>query len=122
MAPVVGRIHRQATFRALTRPDGRAQRGPVTVAFSFRAPEGASVPVVGYAIGRRHGGAVVRNRLRRRLREAARVSGADLPPGAYLVRPAPAAAGLGFDELCRTVRAAALAAAGAPGAGGREAR
>jgi ribonuclease P protein component len=112
MPPVVGRIRKQATFRALSRPDGRAQRGAVAVAFSGHAPEVAGLPLAGYAIGKRHGGAVERNRLRRRLRAALRASGEELPAGAYLVRAAPAAAELGFEELRRAVRAAAQAAAG----------
>ncbi len=110
MAPIVGRIHRQATFRALSRPDGRAQRGPVNVAFS-RTEESSCLPLAAYAIGRRHGGAVARNRLRRRLREAVRAAGPALEPGAYLVRATPEAARLGFDELCGVVRAAAQDAA-----------
>jgi ribonuclease P protein component len=111
MASVVGRIRRKATFRALSRPEGRAQSGPVSVVFSARAPEAALRAVAGYSVGRRHGGAVERNRMRRRLREAMRMAGAELPAGAYLVRAAPPAAALGFDELCRMVRTAAEAAA-----------
>jgi ribonuclease P protein component len=49
-------------------------------------------PQVGYAIGRQCGGAVVRNRLRRRLREVARECAPDLPRGRYLLRLDAAAA------------------------------
>ena len=43
-------------------------------------------PRVGYAIGRRAGGAVARNKVRRRLRAATRVHAGELEPGrAYLV-------------------------------------
>jgi ribonuclease P protein component len=52
---------------------------------------------VAYAVSRAVGGAVDRNRVRRRLR--AIVRGAELAPGAYLVAVAPAAALLPFDEL-----------------------
>ncbi len=90
----------------------------MSVSFSLDGPEAANMAVVGYTIGRSHGGAVERNRLRRRLREAVRASGPELPLGAYLVRAEPSAAGVGFAELRRTVRAAALAAAAPPG--GRE--
>lgn len=110
MAPVVGRIGRRATFRALSRPDGRARRGPVSVDFC-QARETGGRPVVGYAIGRRHGGAVARNRLRRRLREAVRAAAPALVPGAYLVRATPGVSELDFEGLRRAVGAAARAAA-----------
>ncbi len=122
MALTVGRIRRAATFRALARPDGRARKGPVSVVFTAHAPEAADFPVVGYAIGRREGGAVVRNRLRRRLREAVRASGTELEPGAYLVRAAAPAAEMPFAELSCAVRVAAQAAACRPGREGRDAR
>ena len=51
-------------------------------------------PQVGYAIGRRCGGAVARNALRRRAREVVRREAATLPRGAYLVRFEPPAAEL----------------------------
>jgi ribonuclease P protein component len=56
---------------------------------------------VAYAVSRAVGGAVDRNRVRRRLR--AIVRRADLAPGAYLVAVAPAAAQLPFDELAAHV-------------------
>ena len=50
-------------------------------------------PRVAYAVGRGVGGAVVRNRVRRRLRAATRAHADELVPGrAYLVSTAPAAA------------------------------
>lgn len=69
-------------------------------------------PSAAYAVGRRNGGAVVRNRLRRRLREAMRAAAPDLVPGAYLLRATAAATTLGFGQLCESVRRAALAAVG----------
>ena len=57
-------------------------------------------PRVAYAIGRTVGGAVVRNRVRRRLRAATRSSAALLLPGnAYLVSAGPAAARTSYGEL-----------------------
>jgi len=44
-----------------------------------------SFPHVGYAIGRHIGGAVVRNRLRRRLQAIMRSHETDLAPGWYLL-------------------------------------
>jgi ribonuclease P protein component len=49
-------------------------------------------PQVGYAVSRQCGGAVVRNRLRRRMREVARQCASDLPRGRYLLRLDAAAA------------------------------
>jgi ribonuclease P protein component len=58
-----------------------------------------------FAIGKRVGNAVVRNRLRRRLREAARRLEV-LPAGLYLVRAKPDAAGLSFQEISDHLRQA----------------
>jgi ribonuclease P protein component len=54
---------------------------------------------VAYAVGRSVGGAVQRNRLRRRLRAIMSELGAELAGGAYLVGAAPGAAALSFGEL-----------------------
>jgi len=57
-------------------------------------------PRVAYAVGRRVGPAVVRNRVRRRLRAAARAHRAELRPGgAYLFGAAPGAATVSFAEI-----------------------
>jgi ribonuclease P protein component len=72
-------VRDRAAFAALARAR-RFRRGPVTV--RFIAGEGP--PRVAYAIGRSTGGAVVRNRARRRMRAAVRASAARLPPGTYL--------------------------------------
>ena len=50
-----------------------------------------------YALGRAIGPAVVRNRLRRRLR--ALIAGTSLPPGLYLIGAQPAAARRSQSEL-----------------------
>ena len=65
-------------------------------------------PCIAFAIGRKVGTAVVRNRLRRRLRdELAGLTRADrLPAGGYLVVLAPAAATLDGPTLRRHLRTA----------------
>jgi ribonuclease P protein component len=60
-------------------------------------------PRVAYAVGRRAGGAVVRNRIRRRLRAIIFEVRARLHPGAYLVGASGAAASLSYEELRATV-------------------
>jgi ribonuclease P protein component len=59
---------------------------------------------VAYAIGRRVGGAVDRNRVRRRLRAV--VAELALPGGDYLVSVGPEAADLPFSELRALVTSA----------------
>ncbi len=61
---------------------------------------GSEPPRVAYAVGRGVGGAVVRNRVRRRLRAATRAHAEELVPGsAYLVGTSPSAAGKSYAEL-----------------------
>lgn len=74
-------------------------------------PDGSTPPRVAYSVGRRVGPAVVRNRVRRRLRaivaEAARPAGSLAPgPGAYLISVRPEAAELPFEALEAAVRGA----------------
>jgi len=71
-------------------------------------------PQVGYAIGRRCGSAVMRNRLRRRAREVVRGEAPGLPRGSYLVRLEAGAADLGRGEFRADV-AIALRRAGQAG-------
>ena len=70
---------------------------------TWLAGDPADPPRVAYAIGRRAGGAVVRNRIRRRLRAILREGGVGLRPGAYLVGASAAAASLSYEELRATV-------------------
>ena len=67
-------------------------------------------PRVAYAIGRGVGTAVVRNRVRRRLRAATRAHTDQLVPGhAYLVSTGPAAGGRPYAELSVSLRDALVA-------------
>ena len=54
---------------------------------------------VGYAIGRPYGGAVARNRLRRRLRVLMASHGEVLLPGSYLIGATPGASQQDFAQL-----------------------
>ena len=82
-------------FAALRRTRHRVRSGPLRVSW-VPGPAG-SPPCVAYAIGKRVGPAVVRNRLRRRLRAV--VLELRPPPGDYLVACDPDAASLPFSDL-----------------------
>jgi ribonuclease P protein component len=97
--PAVGliwRVDRQATFQAL-RHGRRRRHGPITISWVPGDP--TEPPRVAYTIGRRVGSAVVRNRLRRRLRMLMREAAPWLRPGAYLVGASAAAAAASYAEL-----------------------
>lgn len=109
-------VRDRATFHALQRSRQRARRGSVSVAWvpppAGRPESRFDEPVrVAYAVGRRAGGAVTRNRIRRRLRAAVRQVRPDLVPGAYLIGAGAAAGSQPFGELCELLRSAAGAAA-----------
>ena len=99
---VVGRVRDRRTFGALRREGTRHRSGPVTVT-ALRDPAAGGARVA-YAVSRALGGAVDRNRVRRRLRAVVRNT--DLEPGAYLVAVAPAAAELSFADLATHVHKA----------------
>lgn len=108
---LIWRIRDRTTFDVLGSAP-RRRRGPVslTVVVSHREEP----PRVAYAVGKRVGPAVVRNRVRRRLRASvARHRDALRPGAAYLVGAGPAAAAAPFAELDSAV-GALLVAAGRP--------
>jgi len=102
-APPVGliwRVDRRETFEALRR-GCRGRCGPITVSWVPGDP--SEPPRVAYTIGRRVGSAVVRNRVRRRLRMLIRDEASALDPGAYLIGVGPAAAALPYEDLRATL-------------------
>jgi ribonuclease P protein component len=107
----VGRIQTRAAFGQLQRSRARATSGPVRATFAPVAPGVEGVyPQVGYAIGKHCGNAVVRNSLRRRMRESARSVAHELPRGIYLLRVDPAAARCESDKFVAFVQQALLRA------------
>jgi ribonuclease P protein component len=103
------RVRDRETFERLRRSRVRARRGPVSVTWAPPASSEAAggAPRVAFAVARRVGTAVVRNRLRRRIR--AILADAGLAPGAYLVSVRPEAAALPPSEF-RSALGGALAA------------
>ena len=96
----IRRLSDPAAFARLRTTRSRARAGALWLAW-VPAPD---PPRVAYAIGKRVGGAVVRNRLRRRLRAVfAALPEAAVPGGDYLVGAQPEAATLSFPELSALV-------------------
>jgi ribonuclease P protein component len=91
----VGRVSGAERFAGLGDTRHRTRSGSLRVAWVPRG-DGSSA-CVAYAIGRRVGPAVVRNRLRRRLRVI--LTELRPAPGDYLVVADPAAATLSFFDL-----------------------
>jgi ribonuclease P protein component len=137
MLPPAARLRRRAEFAATTRGGRRAGRGGVVVHLLTAQPTGSQstpadstagndaplVPArVGFAVSRAVGNAVVRNRVRRRLRHLVRTRLDRLPAGSSLVvRALPAATHRTYQELGHDLDAA-LAAAASPRQASRRTR
>jgi ribonuclease P protein component len=100
----IDRIRDRAILRRFRTVGVRARRGPLTVV-ALERPDGG-VPGMAYAVPRRVGSAVVRNRVRRRLRAAATELERDgvVPTAWYLVIVAPGAARSSYADLRRALR------------------
>lgn len=94
---LVGPIRSRRTFEELRRSSSRGRAGPLAVSIVMQ-PSWSEVKVA-YAVNRRVGNAVKRNRLKRRLRAIVSEQAAHLPAGAYLVHAGPGGPLLGFDQL-----------------------
>ena len=111
----VERVRSQSTFGLFRTSGTGGGSGPVRV--KFVRQNSWSRPQVAYALGKKLGGAVVRNRLRRRLRAIVSGLAVALPPGAYLVSAGPRATELSFDELRMAMSQAVRSATGNRAAG-----
>jgi len=99
--PELWRVTDRASFQALRR-GRRVRRGPLSVAYVPADPVAVPSPArVAFAVGTATGGAVVRNRVRRRLRAALRelVVEGRLPAGTYLVGASAEVARTPWSEL-----------------------
>jgi ribonuclease P protein component len=98
-------MRRKSDFARLREDGKRFRTGPITITFRSEGTE----CVMAYSIPKRVGNAVMRNRLRRRIREifAAAIG---LRPGMYLVSVAPEAATMKFQELSEVISSALEAA------------
>lgn len=93
----VGRIRSQRTFDLFRTAGAAGASGPLRV--KFVRQNSWSKAEVAYALGKKLGGAVARNRLRRRLRAIVSTADLGLSPGAYLVSAGPGATELSFADL-----------------------
>jgi len=102
---LIGRITERRAFERLSRHGRRAQTD--TLWCRYLADPAAVPPQVAFAIGRSVGSAVVRNRLRRRLRELIRAATVEEPPrfrgGQLVIGARPGAGERSFDQLGREV-------------------
>ncbi|QVQ50504.1 ribonuclease P protein component [Spiractinospora alimapuensis] len=118
MLPRSNRVRHRTEFRHVMRRGRHAGEEALVATLVRPAPSGVDTageaedatpgpPRVGFVVGKAVGGAVVRNRVRRRLREIARRRLPLLPPGSLLVvRAKPAAARSGYDRLARQLDSA----------------
>ena len=93
--PGVTAVRSRETFADLRRSSSRGRSGPLSVSFVAHPEWDRSQ--VAYAVSRKVGNAVRRNRLRRRLRAIVAERMADLPVGAYQVRSSDGGPALDFD-------------------------
>jgi ribonuclease P protein component len=105
--PQLWRITDRGSFLALRQRGRRARRGPLTVTWLRPTPgDRTTPPRVGFAVGKAAGGAVLRNRIRRRLRAALRQLAAEgrLPAGTYLLGGSAPLATMPWSALVDLVR------------------
>ena len=111
MLAAAQRLRRSREFTAAFRAGRRAGRGTVVVHLLIDEPAQASTARAGFVVSKAVGNAVVRNRVRRRLRHLVRPRLADLPAGSSLVvRALPDAATAGSDRLAADLDAALASA------------
>ena len=113
--PKLWRVTDRSTFAEMRRHGRRGRCGPISL--TWLAPDPAIPPApprVAFAVGKAAGGAVGRNRIRRRLRAGLReLQGTGrLPQGTYLVSARPEAAQMPWPELIAAIDGAVRAASG----------
>jgi ribonuclease P protein component len=109
MLPSANRMRRRDDFTLAVRRGRRVGRPTVVVHLGRRAepPDGPEPPLVGFIVARTVGNAVVRNRVRRRLRHVVRAHLDRLPQGSLLVvRANPPAGAARHDDLAAELESA----------------
>lgn len=85
MLPAESRMRRSAEFELTVRRGSRAGRALLTGYLLVREDGAAQAPLVGFVVSKAVGNAVVRNKVRRRLRSVVRGYLPALPGGSLLV-------------------------------------
>ncbi|WP_250000572.1 ribonuclease P protein component [Actinoplanes sp. M2I2] len=111
MLAAAQRLRRSADFAAAIRGGRRVGRGTVVVHLLLEEPAQAPAARAGFVVSKAVGNAVVRNKVRRRLRHLVRPLLGELPAGSTLVvRALPAAADASYATLGTDLSAALVAA------------
>lgn len=106
MPPLLGRIHGKKAFDYLKSSGIRVSTPLFTATFAADpSAVAANEARVAYALNRKFGTAVKRNRFRRRLREVLRLYEQPALAGSYLFICRPQAQNLSQSELCQEIRA-----------------
>jgi ribonuclease P protein component len=114
------RLRKHADYQRVYRESRRYSAPSMTYFFRARSSEDAvgAQPRVGLTAGRALGGAVERNRIRRRMKEAVRLHWSELPPGVDVVlHPRRPVLEMEFARLEREVARAFATVAGGAGVG-----
>lgn len=118
MLPAAHRLTDSETFRSVVRRGRRSGSRTLVVHLALVGTDGQAVagPRVGLVVSKAVGNAVLRNRVKRRLRHLAREQLSSLPGSAVLViRALPAAASASYDDLGADLRRCLARAAEAAG-------
>ena len=86
MTPAEQRLRNNRDFRAVY-AKGRSRVGPLAVLYVWKRPDTVPSPTpgrrIGFVVSKKQGGAVERNRIKRRMREAVRLRLPELKDGPY---------------------------------------
>ena len=109
--PKSARLLRRADYVAIKQRGKSFAEGPLAASFRPRDPAPTGIAVAGARVGltvsSKVGGAVTRNRIKRRLREAVRLELADLPPVDLVIVARASASTASVEELRGWLRGAA---------------